>query len=402
MVNRLEFLEHTLKSVSNFLLLLALGIGFYTRWLVTQNVIILVLAFLGIFVFSISLALIYYFSLSQIGKSLSKLYIGCMLGVIAFVKLPPFSEEVAQESLMNSLLVVSLIVRFTQEILSRCISNYEYQLVSSFDTLEILGVSIAALALGQDFLGVSTMLLALWVTLISINLKSWLGVVNLLLIFIMCRVVYFPHVISHSVNVVVLMCFAGRVSFEPLIDLYFCHLSPLECWKPILSQPGWIRRSLITLIIALQLVFYSLLAVLVPSHKEWFVVVPLFIAFSGVWLIFHIIFVVTCWLLSNKISQCNESLKTSIECNRSLNQVLASRGVRHFSLISQRLLAITLLSTIVLHLLTWTRKTSLSLGLFCTVLPIECATLSLLHELGSALGGTCIGYALVAPALTVR
>ena len=90
------------------------------------------------------------------------------------------------------------------------------------------------------------------------------------------------------------------------------------------------------------------------------------------------------------------------EKSRSLHRIMASKGVRHFSLISQRLVLVTVASSIILGLLGWTMKTPLSLSLLCMVVPLETAVMSLLWEMGSELGGTCIGYALVAPALTVR
>ena len=42
------------------------------------------------------------------------------------------------------------------------------------------------------------------------------------------------------------------------------------------------------------------------------------------------------------------------------------------------------------------------MGLLLVVVPLESAALSLLREMGRALGGTCVGYALVAPTIQHR
>ena len=69
--------------VSNVVLMVALCLGLYTRWTHNEDMAILVIAFLGLFVFAISCALIYYFSMEEIGFSLSRLWIGCLLGVVS-------------------------------------------------------------------------------------------------------------------------------------------------------------------------------------------------------------------------------------------------------------------------------------------------------------------------------
>lgn len=76
---------------------------------------------------------------------------------------------------------------------------------------------------------------------------------------------------------------------------------------------------------------------------------------------------------------------------------MASKGVRHFSLIAQRLMSVTFISTVILTVIGWITKTATSLSLFFMIVPLEVAIMSLLWELGRVLGGTCAGYALVAP-----
>lgn len=99
----------------------------------------------------------------------------------------------------------------------------------------------------------------------------------------------------------------------------------------------------------------------------------------------------------NKITECNLTYNCLSEDNRSMNRILASKGIRHFSLISRRIIFLTLIATILLMGVGWETKTNYSIGLVMTILPIEAVTLSLFWELGDNLGGTCTGYALIAP-----
>ena len=48
-------------------LMVALCLGLYTRWAHSEDLAILIIAFFGLFVFAISCALIYYFSMEEIG-----------------------------------------------------------------------------------------------------------------------------------------------------------------------------------------------------------------------------------------------------------------------------------------------------------------------------------------------
>ena len=400
-------------AISNLVLLIGLALGLYIRWKFTSEIIILWISITGLFVYSISLALVYYFSMYNIGNSLFRLYSGCMLGIVAFTAQPSFRHE-SYEISMNMLLMGSLVIRCLNQLFKRFVKPALKQavLMDSFDFLEILGMMIASLTTGDESLAISLLVASVAITLVTIRLNSWLGVLNLVFIILITRFFYFPKVlpIDLHINLFALACFVGRISFEPIIDLYFCTLSTLQRWQPILSLSSLKRKLLILLVVAIQVSFFSIIARRMPSHKEWLIVVPLFAAFSVVWVSFHLVFLVTCWLLTNKITECwstYDSLSddgagdaTGARC--SMNRILASRGVRHFSLISQRLVFITVLSSVVVGLLGWTPKTPLSLSLFFIVVSIESAVLSLLWELGSALGGTCVGYAMVAPSLTVR
>ena len=402
MLSKLEIATGLASLLGNALLLISLGMGLYTRWNYTDNNAILFIGFTGLFVFSISIVLIYYFSKQAVGNSLSRLYIGCMLGVVAFTEHSMRHDEM-HERTTDFLLMASLFVRCINKFVIRLayMSSKEITLVDGYDSLEMLGMATAAVATGEDFISITLLLVAVFFTITSIRLKSLVGVVNLLFIIVISKRFYFPK-LELNPNPFALGCFIGRMAFEPLVDLYFCTLTTLDRWHPLFAQSSLVRRVIILIVFTIQMTFYGISAKQIRHHKEWFIVVPMFIAFSAVWLCYHLVFLVTCWLLSNKITQCMTTYTDLAEKSRSLHRIMASKGVRHFSLISQRLVLVTVASSIILGLLGWTMKTPLSLSLLCMVVPLETAVMSLLWEMGSELGGTCIGYALVAPALTVR
>lgn len=403
MWSKTDIATTVLGSIANLLLVTALGLGFYMRWLYTGDSAIVYIAFTGLFVFSISLALIYYFSLDEFGCSLSRLYIGCMLGVVSFTEHTTFHEE-ARENAVNLLLMTSLVIRCSNKLFIRIAypPPKHIVLIDSLDSLEMLGVTIAAMATGKDFVSIALLIMALSWTITTIRLKSFLGVLNLFFIIVISRYFYFPKLLELPANPFSLACFVGRIAFEPVVDLYFCTVATLDRWQPILSLSSFKQKLMILGIFAIQVSFYSIIAMRMHLHKEWFIVVPMFAAFSVIWITIHLVFLVTCWLLSNKISHCHATFNSLSAESRNLEQIMASKGVRHFSLISQRLTLITVASTVVMGLLGWTTNTALSLSFFCMVVPVESAVMSLLGELGSVLGGTCIGFGLVAPSLTVR
>ena len=411
----------TLRSIgylSNLLLMVALCVGLYTRWIATRVMIILVMALFGLFIFAISCALVYYFSMEIIGFSLSRLWIGCLLGVIAFtpITIPPDFNTLEDtqitiapdfntlEEVMNILLVVSILLRALWNILERVLnfSEQKFSLVDYYECLEMIGMIISTTVTGNDVLCLSLLIIALSFVVANIRLKSFLGVVQLILLIVISSVLYFPHLLHVKVNAFAMSCFVVRMAFESALDLYYCPLSALERWQYLFNRSGAVRRLFILCGVVLEISFIVINAIQIPHHKEWYIVVPIFAAFGMVWFCYHLVFLITCWQMSNKISDCNAAYQHIAEDGRNMRRIMAAKGVRHFSLISQRLVCISVFTTIIMGAIGWRTKSGLSLSILFTVVPLESAVLSMLWHMGSSLGGTIIGYALVAPALPVK
>lgn len=386
-----------LSFLSTLIMVVALGLGLYTQWQVTENSAILVISLVGLLVFGLACALQFYFHYPYVGRALFHIWLGCILGIIVFSEEKEIQYMMPQE-VMNILFITSLCVHCFWTILQRALRLYEHRpsLYSQTEVLEGTGLIISTLITGNDAVAISLMVCAVFCNLVAIRLKSYLGLLNF--VGLLCLAVFvFYKDLSISVNLFGLACFIGRHSFEPVIDLYFSGLSTLERWESFFRVSKFWRHVTIFFIFILNLVTGGIVGRLSANHKEWFIVVPLFVVFAVLWLSFHFLSFVTCWKLMNRITECNLTFASLPDDNKNMNQIMASKGVRHFSLISQRLICITVVTTVTLMGIGWTTRTAYSLSLISILLPIECLTLSLFWELGASLGGTVTGYAIIAP-----
>jgi len=395
-------LQH-LGYLDDVVLVAALCLGLYIRWAHSQDMAVLLMAFMGLVILTVTAALVYYFSMQTIGISIARLWIGCLLGVISFPEADIYPSELLQNvhEVMNILLIISLVLRSLWVMVSRLLhlTKPQPKLINYMDCLEMIGMATSTLVVGKDFLSISLLIFALFLVISTVQTRSFLGLLDLIVLTVITSSVFFPKLLNVLVNPYGLILFFWRMSFEPLVDLYFSGLSTLERWYPLLQRSKFTQRLLILAIATFQLAFFVIHSKQIPSHKEWFIVVPLFAVFGFIWMCYHLVFLVTCWQLSAKMADCNLTYSSLEGEARNMNKIMAAKGIRHFSLISQRLAFVTLLTTILLGGISWTTKTPLSVGFWMIVLPTEICVISLLWEMGAKLGGTCVGYGIVAPAL---
>lgn len=373
----------------------------------SQDIAVIFIALLGLFVFASSCTLVYYFSMETAGYCLFHLWIGCLVGVVAFTTEHSIVEHGSVKGIvevMDVMFVSSLLLSCTCSIVERFfIQGFasEKASINKMDSMEMVGMAIASMVTGNDATSIALMLLALSVITVTLRLKSFLGFLNLLAFIAATSVVFFPKMMQMPANPFALSCFLGRTAFEPFIDIFLSHLTILQRWEPLTSKSPFKRRLLILMVTAVQWTFYVQCAMRMPLHKEWLVVVPMFGAFSVIWFLFHLVFLIIIWQLSNKITECNATFESLRDENSSMMRIMEAKGLRHFALISQRVAFITFVTTIIIGGLHWTIKTGPSFALWFITMPLEIAVVSLLWELGHVLGGTCIGYALVAPSCFV-
>lgn len=387
-----------LGYLSSINLLVAVCVGMYVRWEVTNAPVILVIFILGLFVLGIASILHYYFAMEKASLSLFHLWFGFLLGLLCFLNSPALDSNV-KEVAANYLLLASVIMKAIWALTERICSSVYYKptLLKSAEFLELLGFGIASTTmLIHKSVAIIGLVVALGALVVDLRMKSLLALPNLISFALVTSLVFFQ-ALGITANPFALGCYLGRLLCEPVLDVYFSGLGPTERWMPLLSLgKAWRRLSLFPLSL-IELAFFVLAALKLGNLALWYLVIPGFCLFGLFWSICHIVLLITLWGFHNKLSECQKTWRAQRSGSRSLDQVMASRGIRHFCLISERLVFFSLVSTVILGAVSWQPSNGLFLSALLVVLPLESLTHGLFHELGSCLGGTCVGYALVIP-----
>ncbi|XP_010789019.1 transmembrane protein 168-A-like [Notothenia coriiceps] len=317
-----------LGYLSSFTLLVAVCVGMYVRWEVTEEAMIMVIFILGLVVLGIASILHYYFAMEKASLSLFHLWCGFLLGLLCFFNSTALDSNV-KELVTNYLLLASVTMKTIWALTERICSSIRYKptLLTSSEFLELLGFGIASTAmLLHKSVAIIGMVVALGALIVDLRMKSLLALPNLVSFALITSLVFFK-ALGITANPYALGCYLGRQLCEPVLDVYFSGLGPSDRWRPVLSLGRiWRRLSLLPLSVT-ELAFF-VLAALKPT--------VLYVAvFLNVTLILFFAFL--------QHSNC------------------------------------------------------LFLSALLVVLPLESLTHGLFHELGSCLGGTCVGYALVIP-----
>lgn len=387
-----------LGYLANMNLLVAICLGLYVRWEKTENILLLVIFILGLFVLGIASILYYYFSMKTASLSLSHLWFGFLLGLLSFIDDSKLNTDVKEEA-TKYLLLASILIRTLWSLVERICGCVRHQpdLLTSAEFLELVGFAIASTAmLMPNCLSVVLLVFALSMLIVDLRMKSILAVLNLIAFALITSLLFFPS-LKISTNPFALACYFSRLICVPLLDLYFSGLSVTERWKPYLYGRTLCRRISILPVASTELIFFVLAAFKLNNLDHWYFLIPGFSIFGIFWLICHVIFLITFWGFHTKLNDCQKIYYTHRIDNKSLDCVMASKGMRHFCLISERLVFFSLLSTAALGGVSWQPTNGMFMSVFLIVLPLESLAHGLFHELGSWLGGTCIGYAIVIP-----
>ncbi|XP_054608825.1 transmembrane protein 168-A [Dunckerocampus dactyliophorus] len=387
-----------LGYLSSLNLLVAVCVGMYVRWEVTSEPMILVIFILGLFVLGIASILHYYFAMEQASLSLFHLWFGFLLGLLCFLDSPALDSKI-KEVVAHYLLLASVVMKTVWAFTERICRSIRYKavLLKPTEFLELLGFAIASTTmLLHKSVAIVGLVVALGALIVDLRMKSLLALPNLVSFALVTSLVFFQ-ALGITANPYALGCYLGRLLCEPVLDVYFSGLGPTERWMPVLTLRNmWRRLSLLPLSL-LELTFIVFAAFKLGHLELWYLVIPGFCLFGIFWTICHVILLITIWGFHTKLSECQIAWRAQRSGSRSLDQVMASRGIRHFCLISERLVFFSLLSTVILGAVSWQQSNGLFLSALLVVLPLESLAHGLFHELGSCLGGTCVGYALVIP-----
>ncbi|KAF7662431.1 hypothetical protein LDENG_00236230 [Lucifuga dentata] len=387
-----------LGYLSSLNLLVALCLGLYARWEKTTESTILVILVLALFVLGIAIILYYYFSMEKVSLSLLHLWFGFLLGLLCFLSSSSLQSDVKEQA-ANYLLLASVALRTLWALLERLLgcARYRPAFLTSAERLELAGFATAStVLLFQKSLSVMVLVVALATLMVALRMKALLGLPNLICFAVITAVLFFRS-LNISTNPYALACFFSQLICDPLLDVYFSGLSVTERWQPFLLWRGlWRRLSLLSLMLV-EVTFIILAAQKLTNLEQWYLMIPGFVVCTLFWAICHMVFVITVWGFHTKLSDCQRLCWSQGSEVSNLNKIMASKGMRHFCLISDRLVFFTLLSTVIVAALSWQASSSIFISMFLLVLPLESLFHGLFHELGNCLGGTCVGYAVVIP-----
>ena len=257
-----------LGYLSSLNLTVAVCVGMYTRWEVTEEPVILIIFCLGLFVLGITSILHYYFGVETASLSFFHLWFAFLLGLLCFVDGPKVDNDV-KEQVTNCLLVASLATKVIWALVERMLGAacLKPTLLTSIELLELLGFGIASTAMPADkSAAIIGLVAALGVVMVALRVKALLALPSLAL-FTAVSVVVFSHALGISANPFALGCFLGRLLCEPLMDLYFSGVGPCERWLPVLS-PGRLLRTLSLLPLVLVEVTFFVLAALKVNGRH--------------------------------------------------------------------------------------------------------------------------------------
>ncbi|XP_007430360.1 transmembrane protein 168 [Python bivittatus] len=378
--------------------LAAICMGLYVRWEKTADALILIIFILGLFVLGIASILYYYFSMEAASLSLSNLWFGFLLGLLCFLDNNSFKNDVKEEA-TKYLLLSSIIIRILYALVQRICGCIQHRptLLTTVEVLELVGFAIASTTmLVEKCMSIILLIVALAMLIIDLRMKSFLAIPNLVIFGVLASLLFFPS-LHIPTNPFALGCFFSCLIADPLLDVYFSGLSVTERWKPYLYRGRVCRRFSVIFIGLIELISFILSALKLGDLDLWYFVIPGFSIFGIFWMICHIIFLITLWGFHTKLNDCHKIYYTHRAENNSLDRVMASKGMRHFCLISEQLVFFSLLATTILGAVCWQKSNGIFMSVFLIVLPLESMAHGLFHELGQCLGGTCVGYAIVIP-----
>ena len=306
---RAQLTLQNVQYVPEVVLLVALGLGLYTQWSVTQDPVLSFISITALFVFSVSCALRYYCGLQKAGSTVFHLWVGCLIGILAYSDSSAVEYVTTQEA-MEALFLTSLVLGVFWHILTRLLKLTDPYpgLLGTATGLEGLGLIIGGMVTGNAAWVLALMTLAFMTHIAALRLKSTPTLLSLAAFITISIMSIFPALSLHP-NVYALVCFIGRHALPAILDLYLSGRSMLERWHGVVfTLPRIVRYLSLVGILGLNTMLGVIVGQSTTRHKEWFVVFPLFLAVSAVWLLLHLAYFAACWQLMGKVYYCQSCL----------------------------------------------------------------------------------------------
>lgn len=347
-----------LGYVSGLNLLVALFLGLWARWQDgSAETLLPIILLLVPLVLGVACVLYYYFNMEQMRQRyLLHMALGFLLGVLCFLDSVSLRLDLKEQA-AGYLLLTSAALRTLWALLDRLLgcSSYRPAFLTSSERLELVGFGAASSVtmLFKDSLSVAVLLTALAAVMVTLRMRALLALPNLLCFAAAAGALFF-HSLGVPTNSAALACFFSQLLCDPLLDFFFSGLSVTERWRPFLVRGALWRRLSLLPVLAVEAAFVTMAALkLQEPHRWWLPLVAAVVLCVLFWATCHLVFLMTVWGFHSKLSACQRVLAGQLSGSSGLDKVMASRGMRHLCLISERLLFFTLVSTVALAALCW-------------------------------------------------
>ncbi|XP_015259496.1 PREDICTED: transmembrane protein 168 [Cyprinodon variegatus] len=382
-----------LGYLSGLNLLLGVCLGLYDR---RGESAVLAVFIAGLLVLTAAAFLLCFLRAERLCRALLHLCTGFLLGVLSF----PEARARGGERAADYLLLCGAVLRGLRALLERLLGagRPRASFLTSAERLQLIGFAASSAALlGQEALSVTLLLAALAAVMVTLRTKALLALPCLACFLGVSAGMEALSTTSPSA----LSCFFIQIICDPLLDSYFSGLSVTERWRSFLVSSGLKRRLALLPLLGVEVTFLALASISfissISRSERRYLLVLVFALCAPLWAACHAVLLITVWGFHNKLSDCQRLSWTQSPEDSSLEKIMASKGMRHFCLISVRLVTLSLISTAALALLSWQESSGIFMSLVLLLLPLESLLHGLFYELGSSLGGTCVGYAVVIP-----
>ena len=389
------------SALSFILFFIGAGTGVYQRWLhhTSDNGILLLAVALSVAVL-ISLAG-YLYGYRDFGVGFAHFWMGISFSILSFTAIAYDHLFVSWHDLDTTdiLVLTSVCLHCFKTIVKRICGTVLYQptFLTTDEFLLLLGF-LSGSSATTHFLVISSLLVAVAFHLMAFHMKSSLSLLSALGLCVLGGLYFFPAV-DVNYNPSCLLAFVTRLSFDAVIDIYFSKLSFLESLRVFIMQGRCVHRLQIIAMLVGECLFLTFCVEVSTIPNMLVFRLPLLILSSVVWIGFHIMLLVTCWGFMSKLEECAAALRARGEVSDdNMSEVMASKGIRHFCLVSQIVTLYTFISTALLAAAAWQEDNPMYLSFLLIALPIELVMYDILAKLGKSIGGTATGYALVSPA----
>lgn len=342
----------------------------------------------------------YIYGYREFAKGFCHLWMGVLYSVLSFTEIA-FDHPIDSLHDLDAtdiLIMASTAVHCFRALIVRlcCKPAYETTFLTSEEFFLLLGF-LSGTTGTMHFANMLTIILAVTSHLIAFHLKSSIVMLSAVALCLTGSIYFFP-ASNVNYNPFILSAFCIHLAFESVIDMYFSRLSLIESWKTFIFLQKCIHRLQVFVVLILEALFYGLCMQLIQQPHLPVYKLPVFVLLSIPWLWFHFMFIITCWGFLGKLEECCIVLNARGEFSDNfMSEIMASKGIRHFCLVSQIVTLYTLLSTVMLTASAWQPTNPVFIAVLFIVLPVELLVCNMLTKLGKSVGGTAIGYAVVAP-----